>query len=85
MDAARMPCSRATARPTPTLDAIKNNLSQKRDPLWLVVSGRDESEVARKLDAVLPVLNAAVSNQTLSGFTCPARSGRGPNFKRPIA
>lgn len=54
-----------------TLDAIKANLGQKRDPLWLVVAGANESEVGKKLDAVLPVLNAAVSNQTLSGFTLP--------------
>jgi lauroyl/myristoyl acyltransferase len=54
-----------------TLDAIKENLGQKRDPLWLVISGKNESEVAKKLDAVLPALEAAVSNQTLSGFTLP--------------
>ncbi len=35
-----------------TLDAIKTNLGQKREPLWLVISGRDENEVAQKLDAV---------------------------------
>ena len=54
-----------------TLDAIKENLGQKRDPLWLVISGTNESEVAEKLDAVLPVLNAAVSHQILAGFTLP--------------
>jgi predicted exporter/lauroyl/myristoyl acyltransferase len=54
-----------------TLDAIKENLNQKREPLWLVVAGRDESEVARKLEAVAPVLQAAVSRQILSGFTLP--------------
>ena len=64
-----------------TLDAIKVNLNQKRDPLWLVVSGRDESEVARRLDAVLPTLNAAVSNQTLSGFTLPNTLWPRPEFQ----
>ena len=64
-----------------TLDAIKENLNQKREPLWLVVSGRDESEVARRLDAVLPVLNAAVSNQTLSGFTLPNALWPRPEFQ----
>ena len=64
-----------------TLDAIKENLGQKREPLWLVVSGRDESEVARKLDAVLPALNAAVSNQTLSGFTLPDALWPRPEFQ----
>lgn len=54
-----------------TLDTIKANLGQKRDPLWLVVSGSNESEVAERLDAVLPALNTVVSNQILSGFTLP--------------
>jgi predicted RND superfamily exporter protein len=64
-----------------TLDAIKKNLGQKREPLWLVISGRDESEVAQKLDAVLPALNAAVSNQTLSGFTLPNALWPRPEFQ----
>jgi predicted RND superfamily exporter protein/lauroyl/myristoyl acyltransferase len=64
-----------------TLDAIKENLNQKREPLWLVISGRDESEVARKLDAVLPALNTAVSNQTLSGFTLPNALWPRPEFQ----
>ena len=64
-----------------TLDAIETNLGQKREPLWLVVSGRDESEVAKKLDAVLPALNAAVSNQTLSGFTLPTALWPRPEFQ----
>ncbi|NOS71026.1 MAG: MMPL family transporter, partial [Verrucomicrobia bacterium] len=53
------------------LEAIKDNLNQKRDPLWLVVAGRNESEVARRLDAVQPALNQAVSNGVLGGFTIP--------------
>jgi uncharacterized protein len=64
-----------------TLDAIKENLNQKHEPLWLVVSGRDEGEVARRLDAVLPALNAAVSNQTLSGFTLPDALWPRPDFQ----
>ena len=64
-----------------TLDAIKKNLGQKREPLWLVMAGRDESEVAHKLDAVLPALNAAVSNQTLAGFTLPNALWPRPEFQ----
>jgi predicted exporter/lauroyl/myristoyl acyltransferase len=64
-----------------TLDAIQKNLGQKREPLWLVLSGRDESDVASKLDAVLPALNAAVSNQTLSGFTLPNALWPRPGFQ----
>jgi predicted exporter/lauroyl/myristoyl acyltransferase len=54
-----------------TLNVIKENLSHKREPFWLVVGGHNENEVARRLDAVLPTLNAAVSNRTLSGFMLP--------------
>jgi lauroyl/myristoyl acyltransferase len=57
---------------TVALQAIKTNLGQKREPLWLVIAGHNESEVARKLEVVLPVLTAAVSNQTLAGFTLPS-------------
>ncbi len=64
-----------------TLDTIKQNLNQKREPLWLVISGHDESEVARRLDAVLPVLNVAVSNQILSGFTLPNALWPRPEFQ----
>jgi uncharacterized protein len=64
-----------------TLDAIKENLNQKREPLWLVVSGHNENEVAQKLDAVLPKLNAAVSDQTLSGFTLPNALWPRPEFQ----
>jgi len=64
-----------------TLDAIQNNLGQKREPLWLVISGRDESDVASKLDAVLPALNAAVSNQILFGFTLPNALWPRPEFQ----
>jgi uncharacterized protein len=64
-----------------TLEAIKENLNQKREPLWLVVSGRDENEVAKKLNALLPVLDAAVSNQTLSGFMLPNALWPRPEFQ----
>ena len=64
-----------------TLDAIQNNLGQTREPLWLVIAGRDENDVASKLDAVLPTLNAAVYNQTLSGFTLPNALWPRPGFQ----
>ena len=53
------------------LNAIKENLGQKREPLGLVVAGRSENEVAQKLDAIEPVLENAVAEHTLAGFTSP--------------
>jgi predicted exporter/lauroyl/myristoyl acyltransferase len=64
------------------LDAIKKNLSQNREPLWLVVSGQNESEVARRLDAVEPVLKNAVTNQLLTGYTSPDSIWPRPEFQR---
>jgi predicted exporter len=81
MDASANALQPRNSQATATLDAIKTNLGQKREPLWLVISGRDESEVAKKLDAVWPALNAAVSNQTLSGFTLPNALWPRPEFQ----
>ena len=53
------------------LNAIKENLAQKQEPLWLVVSGRDEDEVGRRLTAIKPALDNAVSKGLLTGFTLP--------------
>ena len=53
------------------LDAIKENLGQKQEPLWLVVSGRDEGEVAGRLAAIKPALDNAVAKGLLTGFTLP--------------
>jgi predicted exporter len=64
-----------------TLDAIKEHLNQNREPLWLVIAGRDESEVASRMDALEPVLNAAISNQFLSGFTLPTLLWPRPEFQ----
>jgi uncharacterized protein len=53
------------------LNAMKENLGQNQEPLWLVVAGRDESEIARKLTAIKPALDSALSNKLLAGFTLP--------------
>ena len=54
------------------LDAIKSNLNQNREPLLVVISGRDESETGRRLDLVESALQEAVKQGTLSGFILPA-------------
>jgi lauroyl/myristoyl acyltransferase len=64
-----------------TLNAIKEHLNQKRDPLWLVVAGHDEGEVARKLDAVQSTLDHAVSNRVLTGFILPTALWPRPEFQ----
>jgi predicted exporter/lauroyl/myristoyl acyltransferase len=54
-----------------TAELISQRLGDRRDPLWLVVSGRDEAEVARHLAAIQPALQQAVSNQVLTNLLLP--------------
>ena len=63
------------------LDAIQANLGQKNQPIWLVADGRDESEVGQKLDVIEPVLQSAVANGLLAGFTSPAFIWPRPAFQ----
>ncbi len=53
------------------MDEIKKELNQNREPLWVIIGGRTESEVAQELDAVQNALSKAVSNNTVVGFTLP--------------
>jgi len=71
MDASTDALQPRDSRAYAALNAIKTHLDQKREPLWLVVNGRDEGEVARRLDAVQTTLNEAVSNRVLTGFVSP--------------
>ena len=64
-----------------TLDSIKTNLGQKREPLWLVVAGQNEIAVAQKLSAIEPVLENAVSNGTLASFESPDALWPRPDFQ----
>jgi predicted RND superfamily exporter protein len=53
------------------LDAIKQNLSQNQEPLWVVVTGPDESAVAKRLSSLKPALDNAVKKHLLTGYTLP--------------
>lgn len=63
------------------LAAIQKNLSRNSEPLWLVVAGENERQVARKLDAIHPVLESAVSNRVLSGYSSPDAFWPQPDFQ----
>ncbi|HKI69429.1 MAG TPA: MMPL family transporter, partial [Verrucomicrobiae bacterium] len=54
-----------------TLDSIKQHLNQSREPLWLILSGKNENKVAARLKEIQPKLENAVSNRLLAGFTLP--------------
>lgn len=76
--ALQMRDSRAMA----SLNAIKANLNQQREPLCLVVAGTNETEVARKLDAIEPVLAKALSEGALAGFDLPTMLWPHPGFQQ---
>ena len=63
------------------LDDIKKAITQNRDPLWLITSSRDEMEIARRLESIRPVLEAAVSNQQIASFTLPTVLWPRPDFQ----
>jgi uncharacterized protein len=50
------------------LEQVKSQLSGMAEPEWLIVSGGDESELARKLDLVEPILQKGITNGELSSF-----------------
>ncbi len=54
-----------------TLEKMKEALGKSDDPLWLIISGPNESSVAERLDLAESTLKTAVSNQTISGYTMP--------------
>ncbi len=54
-----------------TLDQIKSRLGPAREPLWIIVSGREEGEVARQLERAEAVLARAKSSNTVSGYLLP--------------
>jgi predicted exporter/lauroyl/myristoyl acyltransferase len=64
-----------------TLDDIQIHLAANREPLWLVVAGSSEGQVARQLDAIQPVLDSAVSNHLISRFISPAAFWPRPEYQ----
>jgi predicted RND superfamily exporter protein len=55
------------------LDEIKVRMNRPKDPLWVVITGNDESAISRRLTAIEPVLQRAVSDGTIAEFTLPSK------------
>jgi predicted RND superfamily exporter protein len=53
------------------LEQVQALLSQQKEPLWLIIGGTNESEVAHRLAAVDDVLTDALNQGTLSAFMLP--------------
>jgi predicted RND superfamily exporter protein len=53
------------------LDQIKLRLNRPDEPLWVVFKGKDEAEISRRLATAESVLEQAVTNDLIAGFTLP--------------
>jgi len=53
------------------VEQIKQRLGRTEEPLWAIVTGRDEREVAGRLDRLQPWLAQAASNQLIKSFSLP--------------
>jgi len=63
------------------LDEIKKELNQGREPLWLIIGGQTEIEVAHRLASAQAVLSRAVSNNLITDFTLPTALWPQPEFQ----
>ena len=54
-----------------TLEQIKTRFGRAQEPLWVLVPGRNETEVGQRLERVNAALSQAVSRQLIAGFTLP--------------
>ena len=53
------------------LDEIKERLQRTQEPLWVLITGRDEAEISRRLVLAEGALTAGVSNGLFTRFTLP--------------
>jgi predicted RND superfamily exporter protein len=65
-----------------TMDAIKNELNQKRDPLWLLISGRTEHEVSVRSERVATVLKQGEQEQLIASYTLPVALWPRPEYQK---
>lgn len=65
-----------------TLDEVRRAIGPAHEPLWLLIGGRDEAEVAARLDAVLPILEAARAEGWLRNFNLPVLLWPRPDRQR---
>lgn len=71
-----------------TVEEIKTRLQRTQEPMWMLATGRDESEVAHRLEVAEAALSRAVSNGLIAKFTLPSALWPRPDFQaanRPAA
>jgi predicted RND superfamily exporter protein len=63
------------------MDEIKKELNQNREPFWVIVGGKTETEVGAKLDRIQTALGRAESNNLITGFTLPTALWPRPEYQ----
>ena len=63
------------------LDEMKRRLGLTQEPLWLLVPGRDEREVAQRLAAARPALEQATADKLIRSFTLPSQLWPNPDYQ----
>lgn len=65
-----------------TLELIQRRFGRQQEPIWVLVTGRDETEVARRLEGVERTLASAVAAGEIAGFTSPGPLWANPGNQR---
>jgi predicted RND superfamily exporter protein len=64
------------------LDKIKANFTRGEEPLWVLVPGQNEAEVAQRFTQLKAHLSQAVTNRLIAGFTLPTMIWPQPEYQR---
>ncbi len=64
------------------LEQIQARFGRKQTPLWVLVPGADEAEVARRLPQVQTALSQALAEHQIAGFTLPTALWPQPENQR---
>ena len=65
-----------------TAELVSRRLGQRDEPVWVIVSGRSESEIASRLAQIAPIMREAVSNRALSSAFLPDSIWPNPDYQR---
>lgn len=63
------------------VEDLQSLLNQKREPLWVIISGKSASQVADELELTETVLSRAQSNGTILSFSLPTALWPRPEYQ----
>lgn len=63
------------------VDQITTHLNKKREPLWLIIGGDSVTNVGLRLQQAQAVLDTAVTNKLIEGYTLPTPLWPRPDFQ----